>query len=148
MSSVIFSSSDFEEKPAPSGRGSVWLSRGHVTTPLGPFSIECLDVPDDRLVAAVNEAVGLLDREHQMMLGVAYGLYQRAAEDRRWMKACGVPRDLSRGELADCISDRCVSAYRGADGHAKASISVRVPWDDEHRIVFRMSNGRLVLESP
>src|SRR5262249_3720074 len=101
---------------------------------------------DDEMVSIANEAIDLLAKEHQTILNTVYGLYQIAAEDRQWMKAYGVPRDLSRSEVVDYISSRFVSVWRAPNGRAKGSISMRVMWDDEPQTSFSVRDGRLVLE--
>jgi hypothetical protein len=144
---TVLLSSDFQE-PGADPRGRVWLSRTAVSSALGPFSIESTVAPDDDLIAAANEAVDLLAKENQTVVNTVYGLYQRAAEDRRWMKAHSVPRDLSRSEIADYTCDRFVSIRRAPYGRVEASISIRMRWDSEHIVLFGVRSGRLVLESP
>src|SRR5215468_9741410 len=144
----ILSLSDFQEQPEGDSRGRIWLSRTQVPSPLGSFSVETAAALDDEMVSIANEAIDLLAKEHQTILNTVYGLYQIAAEDRQWMKAYGVPRDLSRGEIADYTSDHFVSVRRAPDGRAKASISMRMRWDSEHIVLFGVRSGRLVLESP
>jgi hypothetical protein len=145
---TVLLSSDFQEQPGADPRGRVWLSRTAVSSPLGPFSVESTVAPDDEVIAAANEAVDLLANENQTVVNTVYGLYQRAAEDRRWMKAHSVPRDLSRSEIADHTCDRFVSVRRAPDGRVEASISIRMRWDSEHIVLFGVRSGRLVLESP
>jgi hypothetical protein len=145
---TLLSSDDFQEQPRADAGGRVWLSRTVVPSPLGPFSVESFVAPDDELVAAANAAIDLLAKEHQTILNTLYGLYQRAAEDRRWMQAHRVPRDLSCSEVADYTSDHFVSVRRSPDGRVKPSISIRMRWDSEHIVLFGVRSGRLILESP
>jgi len=147
LSQHILSPSDFLEQPEADARGRIWVSRAPVPSELGPFSVEITGVLDDEVVSTANEALGLLVKDRQAILNWVYGLYTRAAEDRRWMKTHGVPRDLSRGEVLDYISDRFVVVRRASDGRASGSISIRVRWDDEHSIRFGVRSGRLVFES-
>lgn len=125
-----------------------WLASSLVGSPLGPFAVELTAAPDDDLIRTANETIELLVRERQTILNHVYGLYQLAADDKRWMKDHGVPRDLDKDQIADYVSKRFISVRRDHLGEAKGSISMRVKWDDEHRVLFGIRNGRVVRESP
>jgi hypothetical protein len=144
----VLSLDDFQEQSDADARGRVWLARTVVSSPLGSFSVESTAAPDKELVALANEGLDLLARNHDTILNTVYRFYQLAAEDRQWMKAYDIPRDLSRSEIADYTSDRFVRVRRAPDGRAKASISIRMRWDNEHIVLFGVRDGRLVLQSP
>ena len=141
---MTLSESDFEQQPEPDPLGQIWLARMPVPTTIGQFSVEIVNRPDAELLSTANALITALASEHSTIVSAVYGLYQHAAEDRRWMKSCGVPRDLSRSEIADYLTDRCITVRRLPSGDPAGSILVKMRWDDEHLAVFENKNGRLV----
>jgi hypothetical protein len=125
-----------------------WLARNLISTPLGSFGVELAALPDEELISTANDMIALLEKEYGSILNRIYGLYQLAAENKRWMKDQKVPTDLEKDQLAEYIDRRFICVRRDPHGHSVGAISMRTKWDSEHRVSFGVRNGRLVAESP
>ena len=121
-----------------------WLSKQPVPTPLGPFTVELYQAPDDELLRHVNELVVFVSDAYDAILNVVYEHYLRTAEDKHWMKRCGVPRHLPDGEIAKYFRSRAVVVRRNRAAEVAAAIYISPLWDTEHGINLGLVNGQPV----
>lgn len=121
-----------------------WLAKQSVPTPLGPFAVELYQRPDEELLRHANELVAFVSDGYDAILTVVYEHYLRTAEDKYWMKGCGVPRRLPEGKVAKYIRSRAVVVRRDRGGEVDAAIYISPQWDTEHGINLGLVNGQAV----
>lgn len=140
----IVTAEDFEKAPRGRRLSDHWRVRTPLDSPVGTFDIELDAPPDDELLARANELIAAVTNQHGAILRLIYADYERAAEDRHWMKGCGVPRHLETDQVTQYLRYRAISVHRDQKGRISGSIFISPLWEIEHGIYIGVMNGRLV----
>ena len=135
---------DFAKQPRGPLAFDSWLCKTQLQTPLGPFDIELREPPDGESVGALNElGPALLSRSHELLSQILAS-YQLAAENKYWMKDCGVPRNLERDQLIQYLRDRTITIARNRERRLEVTVDITPKWDIEHGIHWTFESQRLV----
>lgn len=138
---------EFEKQPRERRLFDLWSAKTPLDTPIGTFEIELNSPPDAELLAHANELLHAVVSQHHVILKLIYANYLRAAEDRYWMKSCGVPRKLEEDQILGYLRSRSISVWRDSKGRVSAGIFVSPMWDVEHGIDIAVFEGRVGLRS-
>lgn len=139
-----FTVADFA-KPA---RGAgVWQARTPVTTPFGDFVVELKSAPDAELLAVANELAAFASSNFGDVFEIVFADYQRACEDRQWMRGCGVPLRLAYDRVPEFVRDRTICVRRERSGTVSGALFLVPEWDVEHGIELVVRDGQWVLAS-
>lgn len=135
---------EFEKAPRERRLADLWRARTPLDSPLGKFEIELDAPPDDELLARANELIAAVANQHDAILRLIYASYERVADDRHWMKGCGVPRHLEPDQVTQYLRYRSISVHRDQKGRTSGSIFISPLWDAEHGIDIGSTGGRLL----
>jgi hypothetical protein len=140
----VFIADDFEKQPRGSRLFDLWCAKQPLQNPLGLFDVELSESPDDALLRQVNELVAFASAEYDAILNAVYEQYQRTADDKYWMKGCGVPRRLREDQVMQYVRSRSIAVRRNRQGAIIGTIYISPQWDTEHGILLGVLNGHLV----
>jgi hypothetical protein len=138
------SADEFEQMRRGPSRAAFWRARMPLENPIGPFEIELDAPPDAELLAIANELIAVVSTQHAAIVKLIYANYLEAAEDRWWMKSCGVPRKLEEDQVLEYLRSRSISVRRDGKGRISGSIYFSPKWDIEHGIYLGLANGHVV----
>lgn|GEM_PF-5820705 len=128
----------------PRGAAAVWQARTPVATPFGDFVVELGSAPDAELLAVANELAAFVSSNFGDVFEVVFADYQRACEDRQWMRGCDVPLRLPYNRVPEFVRDRTISVRRERSGTVSGTLFLVPEWDVEHGIELVIRDGRLV----
>lgn len=137
---------EFEKQPRERRLFDLWGAKTPLDTPIGAFEIVLNSPPDGELLGHANELTAALASQHDVILKLIYASYLRAAEDRYWMKNCGVPRNLEEDQILPHLRSRSISVWRDPKGRVSAGIFISPKWEVEHGIDIGVVKGRVVLQ--
>lgn len=141
---VAFTQVDFPKPARGAGAVSVWQARTPVATPLGDFVVELGSAPDAELLAVANELAAFVSVNFGDVFEIVFADYQRACEDRQWMRGCGVPLRLAYDRVPEFVRDRTICVRRERSGSVSGAIFLVPEWDVEHGIELVIRDGHLV----
>lgn len=100
--------------------------------------------PDEELLREANELAAFVAAEYDAILDAVYEHYLQCAEDRWWMKSCGVPRRLRVDQVKCYLRSRSISVRRDPQGAVRGTIYINPQWEPEHGIDLSVVSGRLI----
>jgi hypothetical protein len=139
---------DFDIAPRGPYLFDRWIAKEPVENPLGPFDVELRQEPDEVLLRHANELVAFISSEYDVVLNAVYEHYQQTAEQKHWMKSCGVPIGLAEGRVKKYLRSRAIVVRYHRQGLVDAAIYIRPRWDIEHGIHLGLNHGRLFPNPP
>ncbi len=128
----------------PRGAAAVWQARVPVATPFGDFVVELGSAPDAELLAVANELAAFVSANFGDVFEVVFTDFQRACEDRQWMRGCDVPLRLAYDRVPEFVRDRTISVRRERSGSVSGVIFLVPEWNVEHGIELFLRDGQLV----
>ena len=139
-----FTADDFVQDRRSPPLGDLWQAVVPLANPLGAFDVEIDGPPDAELLRCVNEYASALSDQYDAVLYIIHEDYLRAAEDRIWMKTCGVPRQLPEHRVLRYITSRSIYCGRGRTAEVGGSVFISPEWEPEHGLRLVLCGGRLV----
>jgi hypothetical protein len=138
---IQLTENDFAKPP----RGArVWQASAPVATPFGNFVVELGSAPDAELLAVANELAAFVSVNFGDVFEIVFADYQRACEDRDWMRGCDVPLRLTYDRVPEFVRDRTICVRRERGGSVTGAIFLVPEWDVEHGIELIVRDGQLV----
>jgi hypothetical protein len=134
---------DFVEQPQDHRPFAYWVCKEPLVTPIGQFEIRLYEAPDPELVACASQLAGFVAENYGDVLEIVYDNYQRACEDKYWMRGCGVPTGLRYDRVVKHIRNRSITVGRVRGQGVEGTISLIPTWDTEHGIHLAVRDGKL-----
>ena len=127
-------------------RGPGWYRNDPVATAYGSFDVELLSgKPDEQMVKLALGAASLVEHNIEQVVDIVFAHYQRAVEEMGadFVEDLGMPKKVDRQSILSCIPERAISVDRLEDDDYVCSVSFDIPYDPEHGLQLRITDGQI-----
>jgi hypothetical protein len=144
---------EFEKLPRGPYRFDRWRWREEVSTLLGPFAVSLQMLgkddtgpPDDEMLRRASELVAYARANADYILDLVFGHYLFVSEQPAWLESCGVPRNLTRNQVADFLGENrslVVSRHLNWREPYNSCVFAVPQWESEHALILDFREGAI-----